>query len=67
MILALTFLSVFTAAMLLMLQDRWIRLSPHDARKQLAQGMWSALRDDASQLRHSVRGSLSPAGKSELE
>ena len=66
MILALTSLSVFTAAMALVLRDRWVRLSPHDARKRLAHQMWSALRDDASQLQHSVRGSLSSADKPEL-
>ncbi len=67
MILALTTLSVLTAAMYLVLQARWLRLSPHDARKELTRRMWTALRSDASELRHSVRGRLSSAKTSETE
>ena len=59
MILALTSLSVFAAAMWIILEDRWLRLSPHDARKELAIRMWAAFRSDASQLRQSFRGRLS--------
>lgn len=58
-ILALTALSVFTAAMVLVLQDHWMRLSPHDPRKQLTLRMWFALKDDARELRHAVQGKLS--------
>jgi capsule polysaccharide export protein KpsE/RkpR len=67
MILALTSLSVFIAAMWLVLQDRWLRLSPHDARKELALRMWIALREDASHWRHNPRSRLSSATTSETE
>jgi capsule polysaccharide export protein KpsE/RkpR len=66
-IISFTLLSVFAAAMWLVMQDRWVRLSPHDARKELALQMWSALQSDASQLRHSVRGKLSSANPPEAE
>jgi capsule polysaccharide export protein KpsE/RkpR len=57
--LAFTSLSLFTAAMVVLLKDRWLRLSPLDARKQLARRIWLALKNDASLLRHSFRGRLS--------
>ena len=60
-ILAMTSFSVFLAAMVLVIQDRWLRLSPHDARKELAQRMLLTLRSDTKELRHFARGRLSPA------
>jgi capsule polysaccharide export protein KpsE/RkpR len=67
MMMALTSLAVFTAAMCLVLEDRWLRLSPRDARKELALRMWVAVRNDASQLRHSVRSRLSSGNTSATE
>jgi capsule polysaccharide export protein KpsE/RkpR len=61
MILAFTLLSVFMSAMGLVMQDRWMRLSPQDDRKQLAGRMLIALRSDVAGLRQSVRGKLSSA------
>ncbi len=61
MILVLTSLSVFTAAMVLVMQDRWLRLSPRDARKQLARRVLLALQDDTKDLRHFARGKLTSA------
>ena len=59
LMLALTSFSVFIAAMILVLQDRWTRLSPHDARKQLAQRMWLALKDDTRGIRLRTHARLS--------
>jgi capsule polysaccharide export protein KpsE/RkpR len=64
MILALTSLSVFTAAIVLVMRDRWLRLSPRDARKQLARRVWLALQDDTKDLRHFARGKLNSADRS---
>jgi capsule polysaccharide export protein KpsE/RkpR len=50
-----TVFCVFVAAMILVLQDRWLRLSPHDPRKELALRIWLALKQDSSDLRHFVR------------
>lgn len=63
-ILALTSFAVFTAAMILVIQHRWLRLSSHDARKRLVQRMWIALRNDTEELRHIARGKLSSANLS---
>lgn len=63
LILVLTSLSVFTAAMILVLQDRWMRLSPRDARKELANRVWLALKDDAREIRQ-LRGRLHSNGRS---
>jgi capsule polysaccharide export protein KpsE/RkpR len=63
MILVLTTLSVCTAAMYLVMQNRWLRLSPHDARKELALRVWLALKSDARELRHSVRGRLTSSDR----
>jgi uncharacterized protein involved in exopolysaccharide biosynthesis len=63
-ILVLTSLSVFCAAMVLVMQDRWLRLSPHDSRKQLATRVWRALKDDTHELRHFARGKLTSANQS---
>lgn len=64
LMLALTSFSVFTAAMILVLQERWMRLSPHDARKQLAQRMWLALKDDTRSIRHRTQAKLSSTNES---
>jgi uncharacterized protein involved in exopolysaccharide biosynthesis len=63
-ILGLTSFSVFIAAMSLVIQDRWLRLSPHDARKQLALRIWAELRTDTKELRHFARGKLFSANPS---
>jgi uncharacterized protein involved in exopolysaccharide biosynthesis len=52
LMLAITSFSVFTAAMMLVLRDRWMRLSPLDPRKELAGRMWSALKNDTEGIRH---------------
>jgi uncharacterized protein involved in exopolysaccharide biosynthesis len=64
MILALTSFSVFSAAMVLIMRDRWLRLSPYDTRKRLALQIWSALKDDTKEIRHLTRGKLSAADRS---
>ena len=63
-ILALTGLSVFSVAMFLVMQDRWLRLSPHDPRKQLALRMWMALKDDTRDVRRLSRKKLPAADRS---
>jgi capsule polysaccharide export protein KpsE/RkpR len=63
-ILALTGLSVFGVAMFLVMQDRWLRLSPHDPRKQLALRMWVALKDDTRNVRRLGHGKLPAADRS---
>lgn len=50
-ILALSSLSVFVAAMCMVMQDRWLRVSPRDPRKQLALQVWNTLKDDTLDLR----------------
>lgn len=57
-ILALTSLSVFSVAMFMVMQDRWLRLSPHDARKQLASRVWLALKEDTKDVRQLARKKL---------
>ncbi len=54
--LVFTFLCVFAAAMFLVLADRWQRLSPRDARKQLAHRIWIAMKSDAKGFRHRANG-----------
>ena len=54
--LVFTCLCVFGAAMFLVLADRWQRLSPRDARKQLAHRIWLALKSDARGFRHRAYG-----------
>jgi uncharacterized protein involved in exopolysaccharide biosynthesis len=61
MILAITLLSVFCTGMFLVMEDRWDRLSPRDARKQFARRVWMALKEDARDMRHRARGRLSSA------
>jgi capsule polysaccharide export protein KpsE/RkpR len=63
-ILALTSLSVFCTAMVLVIQERWLRLSSHDPRKQLATRVWRAVKDDTHELRHFARGKLSSGNES---
>jgi capsule polysaccharide export protein KpsE/RkpR len=57
-ILALSSLSVFAAAMCMVMQDRWLRVSPGDPRKQLALQVWNTLKDDTQDLRHFTRKKL---------
>lgn len=64
LILALTSLSVIIAAIILVLQDRWLRLSSHDTRKELAQRIWLALKDDTRGLRLRAQNKLSSANPS---
>jgi capsule polysaccharide export protein KpsE/RkpR len=54
--LALTGLTVFGTAMFLVVGDRWRRLSPRDARKQLAARVWLTLQSDANRIRHRAVG-----------
>jgi capsule polysaccharide export protein KpsE/RkpR len=54
--LVFTGLCVFSAAMFLVMEDRWQRLSPRDARKQLANRVWLALQSDAKRIRHRAHG-----------
>jgi uncharacterized protein involved in exopolysaccharide biosynthesis len=54
--LVFTSLCVFSAAMFLVLADRWQRLPPRDARKQLANRIWLTLRSDAKRIRHRTSG-----------
>ena len=49
-VLAFTSLSVFGTAMFLVVADRWQRLSARDARKQLADRVWLALKSDAKRI-----------------
>ena len=58
LILAFTTVSVFSAAMILIMRDRWLRLSPLDARKQLAFHVWTAFQEDTRQLRQLGRNKL---------
>jgi uncharacterized protein involved in exopolysaccharide biosynthesis len=57
-ILTLTCLSVFAVAMCLVMQDRWLRVSPRDPRKQLALQVWNTLKDDTQDLRRFTRKKL---------
>lgn len=59
--LALTSLSVFVAAMCMVMQDRWLRVSPRDPRKQLALQVWNTLKDDTQDLRRFTRKKLPPS------
>ena len=61
LILILTSLSLFTTSMFLVLRERWNRLSPQDARKELATGMWHALKEDTRRIRQQARHKLNPA------
>ena len=54
--LVFTGLCVFGAAMYLVLADGWQRLSPRDVRKQLANRIWLALKNDAKGFRHRTYG-----------
>jgi len=63
LILAFTTLSVFGAAMAMVMQDRWVRLPPKDARKQLAGHVWRALKSDLHDMRHFTPGKLSSADR----
>jgi capsule polysaccharide export protein KpsE/RkpR len=59
--LAFTVLAVFGSAMFLIVAERWNRVSPQDARKQLANAVWLAIKNDAEQIRHRTYGwRLSP-------
>jgi len=47
---------VFGSAMFLIVAERWNRVSPQDARKQLANTVWLAIKNDAEQIRHRTYG-----------
>jgi capsule polysaccharide export protein KpsE/RkpR len=55
-ILVITVLAVFSSAMYLLIVERWRQISPHDARKLLADEMWLALRHDATRIRRLSSG-----------
>lgn len=54
--LVFTLLSVFGSAMLQVVAERWNRVSPHDARKQLANNIWLAIKNDAKHIRRHTYG-----------
>jgi uncharacterized protein involved in exopolysaccharide biosynthesis len=54
--LAFTALAVFGSAMFLIVAERWNQVSPQDARKQLANAIWLAIKNDAKQIRHHTYG-----------
>jgi uncharacterized protein involved in exopolysaccharide biosynthesis len=56
--LAFTSLSVCVAAMCMVMQDRWLRVSPRDPRKQLALQVWNTVKDDTRDLRRFTRRKL---------
>lgn len=64
MILALTTFSMFSAALVLVMQDRWLRLSSQDARKLLARRVWRALKSDLNDMRRLTPGRLPSADRS---
>lgn len=55
-ILAFTSLAVFSTAMFLVVADRWQRLPPRDARKQLVNRVWLTIKSDAKRVRHHGSG-----------
>jgi capsule polysaccharide export protein KpsE/RkpR len=63
-ILALTTFSMLSAALVLVLQDRWLRLSSQDTRKLLARHVWRALKSDLNDMRHFTPGRLTSADRS---
>jgi len=54
--LAFTVFVVFGSAMFLIVAERWNRVSPQDARKQLANTVWLSIKNDAEQIRHRTYG-----------
>jgi capsule polysaccharide export protein KpsE/RkpR len=54
--LVFTTLAVFGSAMFLIAVERWKQISPQDARKQLANTVWLAIKNDAKQIRHHTYG-----------
>jgi uncharacterized protein involved in exopolysaccharide biosynthesis len=64
LILALTSFSMFVAAMMIVVQDRWLHTSPRDPRKQLALQMWYTVRNNAGEIRQNVRAKLSSRSRS---
>lgn len=64
MILAFTLLSVFLAGTVVVMQDRWLRLSPLDPRKELANRMWVALKSDTHKVRNLSPGTISSRNES---
>ena len=54
--LVFTTLTVFGSAMFLIAAERWNQVSPQDARKQLANTVWLAIKNDAKQIRHHTHG-----------
>jgi capsule polysaccharide export protein KpsE/RkpR len=55
-VLAFTILAVCGSAMFLIVAERWNQVSPQDARKQLANTVWLAIKNDAKQIRHHTHG-----------
>ena len=54
--LVFTTLTVFGSAMFLIAAERWNQVSPQDARKQLANTVWLAIKNDAKQIRRHTCG-----------
>jgi uncharacterized protein involved in exopolysaccharide biosynthesis len=54
--LVFTTLAIFGSAMFLIAAERWNQVSPQDARKQLANTVWLAIKNDAKQIRHHTHG-----------
>jgi uncharacterized protein involved in exopolysaccharide biosynthesis len=54
--LVFTILAVCGSAMFLIVAERWNQVSPQDARKQLANTVWLAIKNDAKQIRHHTYG-----------
>jgi uncharacterized protein involved in exopolysaccharide biosynthesis len=58
----LTTLAVFGSAMFLVIVERWHQVSPQDVRKQFANTVWLAIKDDTKQIRHRTYGWKPSAG-----
>jgi len=54
--LVFTTLAIFGSALFLIATERWNQVSPQDARKQLANTVWLAIKKDAKQIRHHTHG-----------
>ena len=58
----LTTSAVFGSAMFLVIVERWHQVSPQDVRKQFANTVWLAIKDDTKQIRHRTYGWKPSAG-----
>jgi hypothetical protein len=54
--LVFTILVVFGSAIFLIVAERWNQVSPQDARKQLVNTVWLAIKNDAKQIRRHTYG-----------